>query len=63
MYNGFLGPIPILHWFIASDVESSYDLTEIEMLIHILASTSIAYSLFRGLKTERGYLAHSVTHT
>jgi hypothetical protein len=34
MYDGIIGPIPILHWLISSDGEFSYDLTLYEMFLH-----------------------------
>jgi len=36
MYQGLIGPIPFLHWFIWSDGEGSYDLTHYEMIIHLI---------------------------
>ena len=36
MYQGFVGPIPLLHWVVPSDGEASYLLTEIEMFITLL---------------------------
>ena len=36
MYQGFIGPLPALHWFISSDGEGSYDLTYYEMVIHVM---------------------------
>ncbi len=36
MYEGFWGPVPFLHWFVISDGEGSYTLTELEMFVHLL---------------------------
>jgi len=33
MYQGWIGPVPFLHWFIWSDGEGSYNLTLNEMWI------------------------------
>jgi hypothetical protein len=41
MYQGFWGPIPILHWLVPSDGEASYSLTELEMFVHILFFVSV----------------------
>ncbi|WP_444915412.1 hypothetical protein [Microbulbifer sp. TRSA007] len=35
-YQGFVGPIPFLHWFISVDGEASYDLTYCEILIQLI---------------------------
>ena len=48
MYQGFWGPVPVLHWFVPSDGEASYLLTELEMFVHLLFLVSIGrlvYSL------------------
>lgn len=45
MYEGFVGPIPFLHWFITMDGEASYDLTEYEMFIHIGVLTLVFINL------------------
>jgi hypothetical protein len=36
MYQGFIGPIPFLHWFIIADGEFSYDLTQYEMFAQLI---------------------------
>lgn len=41
MYQGFWGPIPILHWLVPSDGEGSYFLAELEMFVHILFFVSV----------------------
>jgi hypothetical protein len=43
MYKGFIGPIPLLHWFIETDGEGSYTLTEAEMFIQLMV---IAFGVF-----------------
>ena len=45
MYQGLVGPLPILHWISQSDGEGSYSKTEIEMFLHISAFAIIGYSL------------------
>lgn len=48
MYQGFWGPVPILHWLVPIDGESSYFLTELEMfidLIFLLSAGCFVYSL------------------
>ena len=47
MYKGIVGPIPFLHWFINSDGEFSYQLTEFEMFIHLLALGIAAYLTYK----------------
>lgn len=36
MYQGFIGPVPFMHWFVSSDGEASYLLTELEMFVHVI---------------------------
>ena len=42
MQSGVIGPVPFLHWFIWSDGETSYKLTEYEMFIHVLFVVNLA---------------------
>ena len=35
IHQGFIGPVPILHWFIKSDGELSCDLTQYEIIIQL----------------------------
>jgi hypothetical protein len=43
MYKSFIGPIPILHWFVETNGESSYTLTEYEMFIHLVIGVALMY--------------------
>lgn len=50
MYDGIIGPTPILHWLIPSDGEFSYDLTLYEMFLHnsvIVIGVCVAFNLKR----------------
>lgn len=47
MYQGFIGPIPFLHWFIWSDGEGAYDLTLYEMVIHLVFIYFLAFVVKR----------------
>ncbi len=47
MYSGVIGPIPFLHWFVISDGESSYDLTQYEMCVHLVLFIKIVLVLYR----------------
>jgi hypothetical protein len=51
MYQGIIGPIPFMHWFISSDGEASYSLTELEMFIHMLVIMLAGYFLTDFKKT------------
>jgi len=37
MYRGWVGPVPLFHWFIWSDGEATYDLTLNEMWLTAFA--------------------------
>jgi len=47
MYQGFIGPVPVLHWCISSDGEGSYDLTHYEMIIHVMTIYFFALAVKR----------------
>lgn len=53
MYQGFEGPIPFLHWFISSDGEQSYNLTELEMYIHVLIFVFLSYIFYKSKYTKQ----------
>ncbi len=46
MHEGFIGPLPILHWFFLADGEDSYNLIEYEMFILLV----IFYIAAQGIK-------------
>lgn len=50
MYQGFIGPVPVLHWFISADGEGSYDLTYYEMIIHIAITGFLALAVKRVMR-------------
>lgn len=47
MYQGFIGPVPVLHWFISTDGEGSYDLKYYEIIIHIAITCFLALAVKR----------------
>jgi hypothetical protein len=52
MYQGFIGPIPFLHWFIVCDGEACYDLTELEIIFHILLALLGALLIYKKIKRK-----------
>lgn len=54
MYQGFVGPIPLLHWVVPSDGEASYLLTEIEMFITLLVLSTFGTVLYNLLRNKNG---------
>ncbi len=47
MYQGVIGPIPVLHWFIPADGEFSYDLTLYEMLLQLTVIFITTYKVLK----------------
>lgn len=43
MYEGVIGPFPILHPFFEVEGEASYDLTQAEMFIHLMAAVLVVW--------------------